>query len=117
MDRRRPGRTRSPRYRPHARGDGPLQALAVLAKIRSSPRSWGWTDAGPVEGARNLIVPTLVGMDPRLRISQEEVAHLSGISRPRCNEALRRLKQAGLLRTEYGVITIVDLPGLKRYQG
>jgi CRP/FNR family transcriptional regulator, cyclic AMP receptor protein len=75
-------------------------------------------DAQVAHALAGLFHPRLhPGMDPRLRISQEEVAHLSGISRPRCNEALRRLKQAGLLRTEYGVITIVDLPGLRQYQG
>jgi CRP-like cAMP-binding protein len=56
-------------------------------------------------------------MDAHLRISQEEVAHLSGISRPRCNEALHRLKDAGLVRTEYGGITIVDLQGLHQFRG
>jgi CRP/FNR family transcriptional regulator, cyclic AMP receptor protein len=51
-------------------------------------------------------------MKRHLTISQEEIANLSGISRPRCNEALHRLKTAGLIRTEYGGITIVDLPRL-----
>jgi CRP/FNR family cyclic AMP-dependent transcriptional regulator len=75
-------------------------------------------DAQVAHALAGLFHPRLYpGMEPRLRISQEEVAHLSGISRPRCNEALRRLKEAGLLRTEYGVITIVDLQGLKQFQG
>jgi len=75
-------------------------------------------DAQVAHALAGLFHPRLYpGMEPRLRISQEEVAHLSGISRPRCNEALRRLKEAGFLRTEYGVITIVDLQGLKQFQG
>jgi CRP-like cAMP-binding protein len=55
-------------------------------------------------------------MKNHLTISQEEIAHLSGISRPRCNEALNHLKEAGLIRTEYGGVTIVDLPRLLRFE-
>lgn len=54
------------------------------------------------------------GSDPRLRVTQDEIAHLSGVSRQRCNAALRRLAAAGLIEIEYGGITIVDLPGLRQ---
>ena len=53
------------------------------------------------------------GSDPRLRVSQEEIANLSGLSRQRCNAALRRLAAAGLIEIEYGGITVVDLPRLR----
>jgi CRP-like cAMP-binding protein len=56
-------------------------------------------------------------MKDHLTISQEEIANLSGISRPRCNEALNHLREAGLIRTEYGGVTIVDLPRLLRFDG
>lgn len=54
------------------------------------------------------------GSDPHLQVSQEEIANLSGLSRQRCNAALRRLAAAGLLRIEYGGITVTDLEGLRR---
>ena len=49
-----------------------------------------------------------------ISISQEEVANLAGVSRPRCNRALLRLQEAGLVRIEYGGLTVVDLDGLRR---
>jgi CRP-like cAMP-binding protein len=57
------------------------------------------------------------GAGPTLPISQEQIAQLAGLSRQRANRALQRLAQAGLLRIEYGGITVVDLPGLRRFDG
>jgi CRP/FNR family cyclic AMP-dependent transcriptional regulator len=51
--------------------------------------------------------------DSHLQISQEEIGHLSGLSRQRVNHALHVLQQAGLLRVEHIGITIVDLDGLR----
>ena len=48
-----------------------------------------------------------------IRISQEEIGLLAGISRQRVNQALRKLEDAGLLQIDYGSITILDLPGLR----
>ncbi len=50
-------------------------------------------------------------------VSQEEIANLSGVSRPRCNRALKKLEQAGLLRLEYGGLTVLDVMGLRRAAG
>ena len=36
--------------------------------------------------------------NPHVQISQEEVAALAGVSRPRCNCALKDLEELGLLR-------------------
>jgi CRP-like cAMP-binding protein len=54
-------------------------------------------------------------VDVHLQTSQEEIANLSGLSRQRCNAALNRLREAGLLRIEYGGITVIDLDGLRRF--
>jgi DNA-binding GntR family transcriptional regulator len=54
-------------------------------------------------------------MDRHLQISQEEIANLTGVSRQRCNAALKRLQESGILQIEYGGITVLDLPGLRRY--
>ncbi|MBL8415195.1 MAG: Crp/Fnr family transcriptional regulator [Propionivibrio sp.] len=48
-----------------------------------------------------------------LKISQEEIGLLAGISRQRVNQALRKLEKAGLLHIDYGSITILDLAGLR----
>ena len=56
------------------------------------------------------------GVGPALPISQEEIAQLAGLSRQRANQALQRLEQAGLLRIEYGGITVTDLAGLRTFE-
>jgi CRP/FNR family transcriptional regulator, cyclic AMP receptor protein len=55
------------------------------------------------------------GTDSYLQISQEEIGHLSGLSRQRVNHALRVLQEAELLRIEHIGITIHDLQGLKAW--
>jgi len=57
------------------------------------------------------------GIGPALPISQEEIAQLAGLSRQRANQALQRLEQAGLLRIDYGGITVTDLQGLREFDG
>ena len=53
---------------------------------------------------------------PTLPISQEEIGQLVGLSRQRVNQALQRLEQAGLLRIDYGGITVLDLAGLREFE-
>ncbi len=53
------------------------------------------------------------GIGPQLQISQEEIGYLAGLSRQRANQALKALEKAGLLRIEYGGITVLDLDGLR----
>lgn len=50
---------------------------------------------------------------PHLRISQEELASMASLSRPRCNQALSRMRERGWLRTEYGGITLLDPAALQ----
>lgn len=52
------------------------------------------------------------GTETRLQISQEEIGYLSGVSRQRVNQALHELERQGLLRVEYGAVTVLDLAGL-----
>lgn len=54
------------------------------------------------------------GSDARLSVSQDEIANLSGLSRQRCNEALRRMVDDGLITTRYGSIEVIDLTGLRQ---
>ncbi|WP_198155853.1 Crp/Fnr family transcriptional regulator [Herbaspirillum autotrophicum] len=55
------------------------------------------------------------GIGRELQISQEEVGNLSGASRQRANQALQVLEKAGLLKVDYGSITILDLDGLRQF--
>ncbi|MBV6407232.1 MAG: hypothetical protein EFKGCFLK_00785 [Rhodocyclaceae bacterium] len=57
------------------------------------------------------------GLGPQLQISQEEIGYLAGLSRQRANQALKTLEKAGLLRIEYGGITVLDLDGLRKFEG
>jgi CRP/FNR family transcriptional regulator, cyclic AMP receptor protein len=50
-----------------------------------------------------------------LRISQEEVARLCGLSRQIANRALHALQEAGLIRMQYGAIEVLNVNGLKDY--
>ena len=55
------------------------------------------------------------GVGPKLQISQEEIGYLSGVSRQRANQAPQVLEKKGLLRVEYGGITVLDLGGLGQF--
>lgn len=50
-----------------------------------------------------------------VQLSQEEIGLLSAVSRQRTNQALHALERAGLLRVEFGAVTVLDLAGLRRY--
>jgi CRP-like cAMP-binding protein len=56
------------------------------------------------------------GVRQRLQVSQEELGYLAGVSRQRVNQALQALEAAGLLRTEYGAVSVLDVQGLARYE-
>ncbi len=49
---------------------------------------------------------------PQLRLSQEELASMAALSRPRCNQALSRMRARGWIRTGYGGITLLDVDAL-----
>jgi CRP/FNR family cyclic AMP-dependent transcriptional regulator len=54
-------------------------------------------------------------LTPHLEITQEEIGALSGISRQNANQCLKTLEKAGLLRLEYGGVTIIGLDRLRCY--
>jgi len=65
-----------------------------------------------------LFNPVLyAGVGNSLPISQEELAQLVGLSRQRVNQALKVLEQAGLLRVDYRGVTVLDLGGLRAFEG
>jgi len=48
-----------------------------------------------------------------LRITQQELAYLAGLSRQRVNEALSTLQSEGCIRVEYGGLRVLDLQALR----
>lgn len=48
-----------------------------------------------------------------LRITQQELAYLVGLSRQRVNEALGTLEAAGAIQVEYGGLRVLDLEALR----
>lgn len=53
------------------------------------------------------------GVGDVLRITQQELAYLVGLSRQRVNEALATLEAQGSIRVEYGGVRILDLEALR----
>ena len=61
-----------------------------------------------------LFNPTLYpGVGEVLRITQQELAYLVGLSRQRVNEALTALAAQGVIRVEYGGLRVLDLQALR----
>jgi CRP/FNR family cyclic AMP-dependent transcriptional regulator len=71
-------------------------------------------DARVARSLAALFHPVLYpGVGTLLRITQQELGYLIGLSRQRVNEALRALQQHGLIRIEYGGVRVLDLDGLR----
>jgi len=62
----------------------------------------------------SLFNPVLYpGVGDVLRITQQELAYLVGLSRQRVNEALSFLEGQGAIRVEYGGLRVLDLQALR----
>jgi len=73
-------------------------------------------DARVARSLAALFHPLLYpGVGELLRITQQELGYLVGLSRQRVNEALRALQQAGVIRVEYGGLRVPDLERLRLY--
>ena len=74
-------------------------------------------DARVARSLAALFHPVLYpGVGQVLRITQQELAWLVGLSRQRVNEALNALQAARLIRIEYGGVRVIDLAALRGYQ-
>ncbi|HEX6137692.1 MAG TPA: Crp/Fnr family transcriptional regulator [Casimicrobiaceae bacterium] len=71
--------------------------------------------ARSLAGLFNPVLYPRVGAS--LPVSQEELGQLVGLSRQRANQALKVLERAGLLRIDYGGVTVLDLAGLRSFEG
>jgi CRP-like cAMP-binding protein len=76
----------------------------------------GDPDARVARSLAALFHPILYpGVGSLLRITQQELGYLVGLSRQRVNEALKRLDESGVIRVEYGGVRVLDLERLRRY--
>ena len=65
----------------------------------------------------SLFHPVLYpGVGELLRITQQELGYLVGLSRQRVNEALAALQAAGAIRVEYGGVRVLDLERLRGWR-
>ncbi|MBL8347554.1 MAG: Crp/Fnr family transcriptional regulator [Rubrivivax sp.] len=73
-------------------------------------------DARVARSLAALFNPVLYpGVGELLRITQQELGYLVGLSRQRVNEALQALQAAQVIRIEYGGLRVLDLERLRRY--
>ena len=71
-------------------------------------------DARVARNLASLFNPVLFpGVGELLRITQQELAYLIGLSRQRVNEALRTLQAHGAIRVEYGGVRVLDMAMLR----
>ena len=71
-------------------------------------------DARVARSLAALFNPILYpGVGKILRITQQELGYLVGLSRQRVNEALATLESQGMIRVEYGGLRVLDLQGLR----
>ena len=72
-------------------------------------------DARVARSLAALFHPILYpGVGELLRITQQELGYLVGLSRQRVNEALRALQSTGVIRIEYGGVRVLDLERLRK---
>jgi CRP-like cAMP-binding protein len=73
-------------------------------------------DARVAQAIAQLFHPALYPKTTEvLELSQEEIGLLTGLSRQRVNQALRRLEAGGMVRLSYQTIQVTDLDGLRRF--
>ena len=87
------------------------QFVAVVGSCRMQT-----TTAQVAVCVAELFNPTLCSAtSDALRLSQEEIARLCGLSRQIANRALHELQAAGFVRMQYGTIHVLDVEGLSAF--
>ncbi|MBV7542389.1 Crp/Fnr family transcriptional regulator [Acidovorax sp. sic0104] len=75
---------------------------------------FGNPDVRVARSLASLFNPVLYpGVGEVLRITQQELAYLVGLSRQRVNEALTTLEEQGAIRVEYGGLRVLELSALR----
>jgi CRP-like cAMP-binding protein len=76
------------------------------------------TDTRVARCLASLFDPDLYPRTSRfVQLSQNEIGLLAAVSRQRANTALHALQRAGLVRIEFGGVTVLDVPSLWRFGG
>jgi CRP/FNR family transcriptional regulator, cyclic AMP receptor protein len=89
------------------------ERLGQFIAARQSDRNPN-PDARVASSIAALFNPVLYPrMTDVLRITQQELAYLVGLSRQRVNEALSTLQTRGLVRLEYGGLKVLDIAALR----
>jgi len=89
------------------------ERLAQFIEAREIDRSTN-PDVRVARNLATLFNPTLYpGVGEMLRITQQELAYLVGLSRQRVNVALNRLEEQGAIRIEYGGMRVLNLSALR----
>lgn len=89
------------------------QFISVVERARM-----GDTSVQVAFGVASLFNPLLnPSPDRKVRISQEELGKLCGLSRQIVSSGLHRLQQVGLITVEYGQIRVLDISGLNKVAG
>ncbi|MBS0293854.1 MAG: Crp/Fnr family transcriptional regulator [Proteobacteria bacterium] len=89
------------------------ERLGQFIAMRENDRL-GNPDARVARSLAALFHPVLYpGVGQVLRITQQELAYLVGLSRQRVNEALAFLEAQGAIRVEYGGLRVLDLQALR----
>ena len=89
------------------------ERLAQFIEAREIDRSTN-PDVRVARNLATLFNPTLYpGVGEILRITQQELAYLVGLSRQRVNVALNTLEKQGAIRIEYGGMRVLDLAALR----
>ncbi|MBT2324621.1 Crp/Fnr family transcriptional regulator [Variovorax paradoxus] len=89
------------------------QFISVVERARM-----GDTSVQVAFGLASLFNPLLnPSADRKVRISQEKLGKLCGLSRQIVSSGLHRLQQVGLIAVEYGQIRVMDISGLNKVAG
>jgi CRP/FNR family transcriptional regulator, cyclic AMP receptor protein len=89
------------------------ERLGQFIAARQSDRNPN-PDARVASSIAALFNPVLYpSMTDVLRITQQELAYLVGLSRQRVNEALSLLQERNLVRLEYGGLKVLDIAALR----
>ena len=100
--------------RGEARHRHPAPGNRVHRCAAGDPRRWSTPPPPSARSLAALFNPILYpGVGQVLRITQQELAYLVGLSRQRVNEALTNLSDQGTIKVEYGGLRVLDIYALR----
>lgn len=96
-------------------GDYPASTRALLGALSHQLQDTLSLLAGMRQGTNTArmagLLANMSAGNPRVSVTQQELAELLGVTRATANAALRELQEAGAIRRAYGSVEVLD-PGL-----